>query len=83
MYIWLLVNEDFALALLRHKNVLCILISSLQWSANTSHLATGQLVDIQHYQHPQKKFFFCGHHCMTLPLFFVYFMYLTKESSYA
>ena len=59
MYIWLIVNEDFLLLLCWDLKMFCvhiINISSLQLSANTIHQATGHLVDIQHYQHPQRNY---------------------------
>ena len=53
-------NEDFCSGFAGIKKIFCvhiINIFSLQLSANTIYLATGHLVeDIQHYQHPQKKF---------------------------
>ena len=57
--------------------------SSLQWSANTIHLATGQLVDIT-TNALKKGFFLVG--ITVWPhrfLKFFFLMYLTKENSYA
>ena len=50
-------NKDLMLFLCWDLKMFCVqtvIISSLQWSANI-HLATGQLVDMLHYQHAKKK----------------------------